>query len=91
MDGCLPNVSLILSPSCLFACLGLLPANMLSIAALSLQGQSKASSSQAQIFYSSTPIWSALIAMILLREEGMSSLGWLGGLGILTAGIIAGR
>ena len=56
-----------------------------------VQGQSKASSSQAQIFYSSTPIWSAVIAMAVLREDSMGSLGWLGGFGILLAGIIAAR
>lgn len=56
-----------------------------------LQGQSKVPSSQAQIFYSSTPIWSAIIAMLVLREEGMGSLGWLGGFGILAAGLVAGR
>lgn len=55
------------------------------------QGQGKVSSSQAQIYYSSTPIWSALLAMLLLEGESMGPMGWLGGAGIVVAGLIAQR
>ena len=47
--------------------------------------------SQAQVYYSSTPIWSALLAMLLLKGEAMGPLGWLGGVGIVVAGLLASR
>jgi drug/metabolite transporter (DMT)-like permease len=48
--------------------------------------------SQAQIIFSSLPLWSALFAAMLLQQgERMGLLGWCGGLSILAAGLLASR
>ncbi len=56
-----------------------------------LQGQSKVPAAQAQIIFSSLPLWSAFFAGLLLHGEKMGVLGWLGGLTILFAGLVASR
>lgn len=56
-----------------------------------LQGQSKVPAASAQIIFSSLPLWSAFFAALLLHGEKMGVLGWLGGLTILVAGIVASR
>jgi drug/metabolite transporter (DMT)-like permease len=53
-----------------------------------LQGQSHVSSAQAQVLYSTTPLWSALFAGLLIKGEGLGFVGWAGGLTILAAGYI---
>ncbi len=58
---------------------------------VSAQGQSKVPAAQAQIIFSSLPLWSALFAALLLHGEKMGIYGWLGGLIILLAGIVASR
>lgn len=57
-----------------------------------LQGQSSVPAAQAQVLYSSTPLWSALLAALLLSGgEAMSPLGWAGGLAIVIASLVAAR
>ncbi|BDA41739.1 hypothetical protein COCOBI_02-5320 [Coccomyxa sp. Obi] len=58
---------------------------------LQTRGQSKVPAAQAQIIFSSLPLWSALFAAMLLHGEKMGIYGWLGGLIILLAGIVASR
>ncbi|CAL8460827.1 g358 [Coccomyxa elongata] len=58
---------------------------------LQTRGQSKVPAAQAQIIFSSLPLWSALFAALLLHGEKMGIYGWLGGLIILLAGIVASR
>ena len=58
-----------------------------------VQGQSSVPPAQAQVLYSTTPLWSALIAWWLLSnsDEAMSPVGWAGGLALVVATIIASR
>lgn len=56
-----------------------------------MQGQKRVPAAQAQIIFSSLPLWSALFAALLLRGEVMGASGWLGGSLITCAGIIASR
>jgi drug/metabolite transporter (DMT)-like permease len=46
---------------------------------------------QAQIIFSSLPLWSALFAALLLQGERMGAFGWAGGLLIICAGVVASR
>lgn len=57
----------------------------------SAQGQSKVPAAQAQIIFSSLPLWSAFFAAMLLHGEKMGIYGWLGGLIIVLAGIVTSR
>eukprot|EP00873_Tetraselmis_striata_P016737 jgi/Tetstr1/437001/TSEL_002740.t1 len=52
-------------------------------------GQATATPSQSQIIYSSVPLWSALLAVVVLREQPMGMLGWAGGLFIIAGGFFA--
>lgn len=42
-----------------------------------------------QIIFSSVPLWSALLAVVVLREQPMGMLGWAGGLFIIVGGYFA--
>lgn len=55
-----------------------------------LAGQRAVGASEAQVVYSSTPLWSALLSVVLLEEGGLTS-GWeyVGGLLIVLAGVAA--
>lgn len=55
-----------------------------------LAGQRSVGASEAQVVYSSTPLWSALLTAVLLEEGGLTS-GWeyVGGLLIVLAGVAA--
>ena len=55
------------------------------------QGQKRVPAAQAQIIFSSLPLWSALFAVLLLQGERMGGFGWAGGLLIVCAGLIASR
>uniref|UniRef100_A0A061R8Z7 Drug metabolite transporter superfamily n=1 Tax=Tetraselmis sp. GSL018 TaxID=582737 RepID=A0A061R8Z7_9CHLO len=50
-------------------------------------GQSSVSPSQAQIIFSSVPLWSALLAVVVLHEQPMGFIGWAGGAFIVAGGI----
>ena len=56
-----------------------------------MQGQSSVSAARAQIFYASTPIWSALLGLAVLHEDQLGVLGWIGGLGLLASSLMANR
>ena len=58
---------------------------------LVLQGQKRVPAAQAQIIFSSLPLWSALFAALLLQGERLGAFGWAGGLLIICAGVIASR
>ncbi len=55
------------------------------------QGQKRVPAAQAQIIFSSLPLWSALFAALLLQGERMGAFGWAGGLLIICAGVVASR
>eukprot|EP00192_Tetraselmis_astigmatica_P004521 CAMPEP_0117660632 /NCGR_PEP_ID=MMETSP0804-20121206/7070_1 /TAXON_ID=1074897 /ORGANISM="Tetraselmis astigmatica, Strain CCMP880" /LENGTH=436 /DNA_ID=CAMNT_0005467371 /DNA_START=375 /DNA_END=1685 /DNA_ORIENTATION=- len=52
-------------------------------------GQSNVAPSQAQIIFSSVPLWSALLAVLILHEQPMGLIGWTGGLFIIAGGYFA--
>ena len=56
-----------------------------------VQGQSKVPAPQAQIIFSSLPLWSAFFAAVLMQGDSMGPSGWAGGLLILAAGLFASR
>ncbi|CAK0743539.1 hypothetical protein CVIRNUC_001478 [Coccomyxa viridis] len=58
---------------------------------LQTQGQSKVPAPQAQIIFSSLPLWSAFFAAVLMQGDSMGPSGWAGGLLILAAGLFASR
>eukprot|EP00884_Botryococcus_braunii_P002767 jgi/Botrbrau1/12491/Bobra.0169s0038.1 len=58
-------------------------------AVLQTFGQSHVPSAQAQVIYSTTPLWSALFAGLLIPGESLGWLGWSGGLTIVAAGFYA--
>lgn len=43
----------------------------------------------AQVIYSLTPLWSALLAYLVLGDEGMGPVAYVGGATIVAAGLIA--
>ncbi|EFJ52106.1 hypothetical protein VOLCADRAFT_86926 [Volvox carteri f. nagariensis] len=52
-------------------------------------GQQTVPPAQAQVLFSSTPLWSALLAQLLLPGEAMGPLAWLGGAVMLGASLLA--
>lgn len=54
---------------------------------LQTKGQGSVGAAQAQVFYSLTPIWAALLATLCLQGEEMGPLAWLGGCIIIAASI----
>jgi drug/metabolite transporter (DMT)-like permease len=54
---------------------------------LQTKGQGTVGAAQAQVFYSLTPIWAALLATLCLQGEEMGPLAWLGGCIIIAASI----
>lgn len=56
-----------------------------------VQGQKRVPAAEAQIIFSSLPLWSAVFAAVLLEGERMGAVGWAGGLLIVSAGIVASR
>lgn len=56
---------------------------------LHVKGQSLVGPTDAQVVFSTTPLWSALIAAVCLPGERVGTLTWLGGAGMLGAGLLA--
>ncbi|MEW5306166.1 MAG: hypothetical protein WDW36_008653 [Sanguina aurantia] len=56
---------------------------------LQAAGQAKVPATQAQVIYSLTPLWSALLAYLVLGDEGMGPVAYVGGATIVAAGLIA--
>ncbi|KXZ56827.1 hypothetical protein GPECTOR_1g746 [Gonium pectorale] len=56
---------------------------------LQVLGQRTVPPAQAQVLFSSTPLWSALIAQLLLPGEAMGPLAWGGGAVMLAASLLA--
>lgn len=54
---------------------------------LQTKGQGTVAAAQAQVFYSLTPVWAALLAKTCLQGEEMGPLAWLGGCVIIVASI----
>ncbi len=47
------------------------------------------SAARAQVVYSTIPLWSALLAQLLLPGEAMGGLAWAGGAVMLGASLLA--
>lgn len=43
-----------------------------------------------QVIYSTTSLWSAVLTMLVLRDETLGPIGWAGGAVIAAAGLVAG-
>jgi drug/metabolite transporter (DMT)-like permease len=56
---------------------------------LHVKGQSLVGPTDAQVVFSAVPLWSAVIAAILLPGETVGPLAWVGGGGLLLAGLVA--
>jgi hypothetical protein len=56
---------------------------------LQTKGQGTVGAAQAQVFYSLTPVWAALLAYTCLQGEEMGPLAWVGGCIIIAASIWA--
>lgn len=54
-----------------------------------LQGQKDVPPAEAQILFSSVPLWSAAFAWLLLGGEDLGPLTWLGGSTLVAAGLLA--
>lgn len=52
-------------------------------------GQRTVPAAQAQMLYSSTPVWAAAIAQLLLGDQGLGPMGWAGGAVMLAAALAA--
>ena len=50
-----------------------------------------ASPASSQVIFSLTPLWSALMAFLLLGDDGMGPLAWAGGAAVVAAGIMAAQ
>ena len=53
------------------------------------QGQSTVPASEAQVIFSTTPLWSVAFAWVLLGGEPISERTWIGGTAVLLAGLLA--
>jgi drug/metabolite transporter (DMT)-like permease len=56
---------------------------------LHVKGQSLVGPTDAQVVFSAVPLWSAVIAAIVLPGETVGPLAWVGGGGLLLAGLVA--
>jgi drug/metabolite transporter (DMT)-like permease len=56
---------------------------------LHVKGQSLVGPTDAQVVFSAVPLWSAVIAAIVLPGETVGPLAWVGGGGLLLAGVVA--
>lgn len=54
-----------------------------------LQGQKTVAPAQAQVIFSSKPLWSAGLAWFLLGGEELGPMTWVGGATLVVAGLIA--
>lgn len=58
---------------------------------LHARGQAIVPAAEAQVIFSSTPLWSAAAAWVMLGGEPVSEKTWVGGLAIVVAGLVASR
>ena len=56
-----------------------------------LQGQAVVPPAEAQVIFSTVPLWSVAFAFLLLGGEPMSEKTWIGGAAVVAAGLIASR
>ena len=56
---------------------------------LHIKGQSMVSPTDAQVVFATVPLWSALLAALFLPGEHVGTLTWVGGAGMLLAGLVA--
>jgi drug/metabolite transporter (DMT)-like permease len=56
---------------------------------LLLQGQSLVGPTEAQILFSTVPLWSVLLVALLLGGEDGGLYTWLGGATMVVAGVVA--
>ena len=54
-----------------------------------LQGQKYVAPAQAQVIFSSKPLWAAGLAWVLLGGEELGPLTWAGGAAVAAAGLVA--
>ena len=54
-----------------------------------MQGQKHVAPAEAQVIFSSKPLWAAAIAWVLLGGEELGPLTWVGGSALVVAGLIA--
>jgi drug/metabolite transporter (DMT)-like permease len=57
---------------------------------LHVKGQSLVGPTDAQVVFATVPLWSAVLAWALLPGESVGALTWVGGGGLLVAGLVAG-
>lgn len=67
--------------------IGLGPGAMASL--LQMWGQKLVPASQAQVIFSSTPLWAGIIAQSVLKGEAMGMQGWIGSSVIIVATLLA--
>lgn len=58
---------------------------------LHVKGQSLVSATEAQLVFSTVPLWSAIIAAIILPNEHLGPLTWLGGAMMIVAGLVSSK
>ena len=56
-----------------------------------VQGQAVVPPAEAQVIFSTVPLWSVAFAFLLLGGEPMSEKTWIGGAAVVVAGLIASR
>lgn len=54
-----------------------------------MQGQKDVPPAEAQVIFSSVPLWSAAFAWLLLGGEQLGPLTWVGGSTLVAAGLVA--
>lgn len=58
---------------------------------LHVKGQSLVSATDAQLVFSTVPLWSAIIAAIILPNEHLGPLTWCGGAMMIVAGLVSSK
>lgn len=58
---------------------------------LALQGQSRVPAARAQVLFSTTPLWSTAIAIVLLHEAALGTAEVAGGALIIFASVLAAK
>jgi len=58
---------------------------------LQTKGQASVPATAAQVIYSLTPLWSTLLAAVLLGDEGLGPMSWVGGVAVLAASILSAQ
>lgn len=55
---------------------------------VSIQGQGMVPPTEAQILFSTVPLWSVLFTALALQEEAGGVLTWVGGAAMVAAGVV---